>query len=113
MAFQWRKFQFFDKELLAESDHPSVSPSGGASSSSSSHLFADGFVPCCSTSGRGHLVFGDARGTIKIINRDHEEQKFAAYESAVQHVQQLRKSNVLVSVGQDGGGTHNTTIKIW
>jgi len=125
MAFQWRKFQFFDKDLLADGD-----ASAGSSSSASlpSSLFSDGFVPSCCSSGRGHLVFGDARGTIKIVNRDHEEQKWAAYESQVLHVQQLRKSNVLVSVGVEGGPSgsgagvtspspaeqaHSTTIKIW
>jgi hypothetical protein len=70
------------------------------------------FVPTCATSGRGHLIFGDARGVVKIINRDMEESRFQAFEASVLHMQQLKKTNVLVSIGNDGG-QHNTTIKIW
>lgn len=64
----------------------------------------------CSTSGRGHVFFGDAKGWIKVMNRDLEESRFQAYESGVLHMQQLKKSNLLVTVGNDGGGT---SIKIW
>ena len=70
------------------------------------------FLPICSTSGRGHLIFGDARGFLKIINRDLEEVRFQAYETACMHLQQLKKSNILVTIGNDGG-INNTTIKIW
>lgn len=49
---------------------------------------------------------------MKIINRDLEETKFQAYETNVLQMQQLKKSNVLVTIGNDGG-TQNTTIKIW
>lgn len=73
---------------------------------------AQDFTPSCSTSGRGHLIFGDTRGTIKIVNRDLEETKFSAYEAEVMQMQQLKKTNVLVTIGNDGT-TQNTTIKIW
>jgi len=76
--------------------------------------FVQDFIPICSTSGRGHLIFGDARGFLKIINRDLEEEevRFQAYETACMHLQQLKKSNILVTIGSDGG-INNTTIKIW
>ena len=70
------------------------------------------FTPTCCTSGRGHLIFGDARGYLKLINRDLEESRWQAFESGVLHLHQLTKSNILVSIGNEGG-LNNTTIKIW
>ena len=71
--FQWRRFQFFDKELL-QGDSPDAKDKGD--------LFAN-YTPTCSSSGRGRLIFGDAKGVVRMVNRDMEKQDFIAYDGNV------------------------------
>jgi len=105
MAFQWKRFQFFESDLVADGNDPS--------NAQTCNLFQDGFVPTCSASGRGSLLFGDGRGVIKQLNRDLSETlRFQAYESDVMHMQQLKRGNILVTIGNDAG-EQNTAIKIW
>ena len=86
--FQWRRFQFFDKELLTAEGGAGED---GKTGTDTLPLFKDGFVPKCGTSGRGFLIFGDEKGLIRIINRDFEVQTFTAYEGGdVIQVHQVR-----------------------
>lgn len=101
MLYQWRRFQFFEKELLAQDDE-GKEPVG---------LFQE-FRPTCSASGRGHLIFGDSKGAIKIANRDFDEQVFPAYEGegGVIALHQLKRQHTMVSLGNELG---NSSIKVW
>eukprot|EP01116_Phalansterium_solitarium_P000785 TRINITY_DN10648_c0_g1_i1.p1 TRINITY_DN10648_c0_g1~~TRINITY_DN10648_c0_g1_i1.p1 ORF type:complete len:1021 (-),score=472.43 TRINITY_DN10648_c0_g1_i1:124-3186(-) len=101
MFLQWRRFQFFEKELVKEegSDAP--------------HSLFQRISVTCATSGRGRLIFGDADGCMHVVERDFKTVvAFAAYERAVTHCQQLRDSNTLVTVGDDDEAIA-PTIKIW
>ena len=90
MSFQWRRFQFFDKDaftddesrplLSALSDFPSVTASAG---------------------GPRHLVFGNGKGQIRILNRDYEQSTFAAFDGPVSGLHVLRRHPVLVAVGEE------------
>jgi len=53
----------------------------------------------CSTSGRGHLIFGDAVGGISLVDRDFGTRRFQAFKRRTTHVTQLRHADVLVSIG--------------
>lgn len=102
MATQWKKFQFFEKDALVDEKQEPLK------------ALTD-FTPTCSTSGRGLLIFGDANGDIRLINRDYEVVKFQACEGkgkviALQQLKHAQHSNILVSLGDIIG---NTCIKIW
>eukprot|EP00761_Pharyngomonas_kirbyi_P014252 gb/GECH01014282.1/.p1 GENE.gb/GECH01014282.1/~~gb/GECH01014282.1/.p1 ORF type:complete len:723 (+),score=175.61 gb/GECH01014282.1/:1-2169(+) len=99
---QWRKFQFFNKEIVKE-------PQTKEPLSSIETLP----ITCCS-SGRGNLIFGDAEGSIHLFDRNFRQFPFPAYEHRVTHLQQTRLSDVLVSVGDDGDDdVHRSVIKVW
>jgi vacuolar protein sorting-associated protein 11 len=58
------------------------------------------------------LIFGDGKGVIRIFNRDFAEIQFQAYDIDVIGVHQLKRSNVLVAMGNDSGND-GTAIKIY
>ncbi|KAK7475894.1 hypothetical protein BaRGS_00032862, partial [Batillaria attramentaria] len=87
MAFlQWRRFNFFDKELVKDpaTDQPF-------------DQLKDVNVSAC-TSGRGQLIVGDFEGNIYFINRQLLLSTFKAYEIRVSH--------------EDEQGV-NPIIKVW
>jgi len=121
--FQWRRFQFFDKELVVEPDVKGVPAKekeskskhgprddGDDDSGNAMSIFKE-FSPTCSTSGRGHLIFGDAKGVIRIFNREFNKQEFSAHSAEVIEVHQLKRSHILVSLGNELVG--GPSIKIW
>lgn len=55
-------------------------------------------------------MFGDGKGVIRIVNRDFAKVEFSAYDIDVIALHQLKRSNMLVSIGNDADGT---AIKIW
>jgi hypothetical protein len=140
MAFQWRRFQFFDKYLLIETTTEPINenasttantantatpavgsrtpatptaaatPAGASSSTTSTPSIFTEFCPSCTTSGRGQIIWGDDRGVIKCMNRDLEETlKWNAYEVNVLFLQQLKKSNMLISVGNDATASNTSS----
>eukprot|EP00163_Fabomonas_tropica_P014549 TRINITY_DN2645_c0_g3_i4.p1 TRINITY_DN2645_c0_g3~~TRINITY_DN2645_c0_g3_i4.p1 ORF type:complete len:454 (+),score=82.80 TRINITY_DN2645_c0_g3_i4:150-1511(+) len=92
--YQWRRFQFFEKDLVKETGE------------------IDKLDIQCTASGRGHLLFADSTGMIVVADRNFAVHSFPAYDLQVTHLVQLRQRNILVSVGDDEDTT-KATIKIW
>ncbi|XP_019628396.1 PREDICTED: vacuolar protein sorting-associated protein 11 homolog [Branchiostoma belcheri] len=104
MAFlQWRRFNFFDKEIVKDE--------GG-------QVF-DGLkgidISVCA-SGRGQILFLNSllhyEGNIHFLNRNLELSTFKAYELRITHLCQVKQQGILVTVGDDEPGT-NPIIKVW
>ncbi|EHB08795.1 Vacuolar protein sorting-associated protein 11-like protein [Heterocephalus glaber] len=99
---QWRRFVFFDKELVKEplgNDGAAPGPTPASGSTASKFLCLPSGITVCD-SGRGSLVFGD------ILTG------FQAYKLRVTHLYQLKQHNILASVGEDEEGI-NPLVKIW
>ncbi|XP_068096951.1 vacuolar protein sorting-associated protein 11 homolog isoform X1 [Hyperolius riggenbachi] len=96
---QWRRFVFFDKELVRF-------PGEGGKSLS----LPPGLIVC--DSGRGSLVFGDMSGQIWFLSRSLQLSSFQAYKLRVTHLHQLKQHSILVSVGEDEEGI-NPLVKVW
>ncbi|XP_010627592.1 vacuolar protein sorting-associated protein 11 homolog [Fukomys damarensis] len=110
---QWRRFVFFDKELVKEplndGSAPGTAPASGATASKFLCL-PSGITVC--DSGRGSLVFGDMEGQIWFLPRSLQLTGFQAYKLRVTHLYQLKQHNILASVGEDEEGI-NPLVKIW
>eukprot|EP00164_Ancoracysta_twista_P003478 GFYU01004640.1.p1 GENE.GFYU01004640.1~~GFYU01004640.1.p1 ORF type:complete len:938 (-),score=267.55 GFYU01004640.1:157-2970(-) len=99
--FQWRKFPFFDTELVKEqgTNQPHT-------------LFQKLNVTCCA-SGRGSLIFGDTEGYLNIVDHDFEIAQFQAYEGSVSLLTQLRNESYLIAIGNDSAEQLSATIKLF
>nr|XP_051693658.1 vacuolar protein sorting-associated protein 11 homolog isoform X2 [Oryctolagus cuniculus] len=111
---QWRRFVFFDKELVKEpvgndGAAPGAAPTAG--SAASKFLCLPPGITVCD-SGRGSLVFGDMEGQIWFLPRSLQLTGFQAYKLRVTHLYQLKQHNILASVGEDEEGI-NPLVKIW
>ncbi|XP_004456349.1 vacuolar protein sorting-associated protein 11 homolog isoform X1 [Dasypus novemcinctus] len=111
---QWRRFVFFDKELVKEplgndGAAPGAAPASGPTASKFLCL-PPGITVC--DSGRGSLVFGDMEGQIWFLPRSLQLSGFQAYKLRVTHLYQLKQHNILASVGEDEEGI-NPLVKIW
>ncbi|XP_073759939.1 vacuolar protein sorting-associated protein 11 homolog isoform X2 [Callorhinus ursinus] len=111
---QWRRFVFFDKELVKEplgndGAAPTAAPASGPAVSKFLCL-PPGITVC--DSGRGSLVFGDMEGQIWFLPRSLQLTGFQAYKLRVTHLYQLKQHNILASVGEDEEGI-NPLVKIW
>nr|CAH92153.1 hypothetical protein [Pongo abelii] len=111
---QWRRFVFFDKELVKEplgndGAAPGATPASG--SAASKFLCLPPGITVCD-SGRGSLVFGDMEGQIWFLPRSLQLTGFQAYKLRVTHLYQLKQHNILASVGEDEEGI-NPLVKIW
>ncbi|GFQ99030.1 vacuolar protein sorting-associated protein 11 homolog [Trichonephila clavata] len=101
MAFlQWRRFNFFEKEVVKDSESNQVQ-----------EKLKDINVTC-STSGRGQILLGDVEGNVYFLNKQFQLHSFKAYELNVSHIEQLRLNPILISVGADEPGI-NPLIKVW
>uniref|UniRef100_A0A2C9MAP2 Vacuolar protein sorting-associated protein 11 homolog n=1 Tax=Biomphalaria glabrata TaxID=6526 RepID=A0A2C9MAP2_BIOGL len=98
--FQWRRFNFFDKEPVKDPATDQIFDQ-----------LKDVNVSAC-TSGRGQLIVGDFEGNLYFINRQMELTAFRAYEIRVTHLLQLKQHNLLISIGEDEPGI-NPLIKVW
>jgi hypothetical protein len=67
---QWRRFAFFEKEVLKDSNG----------------LWMQGVDITSMSSNRGMIVIGDADGFIHIANRQLEVRKFQAHEFFISHL---------------------------
>ena len=94
MSFQWRRFQFFDKDSFADED-----------SRLALGVLQDFPAPItASTSGPRYLVFANKAGQVRLVNRDYETTTFTAHEGGgggVSHVHLLSRHAVLVTLGDD------------
>ncbi|XP_035411541.1 vacuolar protein sorting-associated protein 11 homolog isoform X2 [Cygnus olor] len=100
---QWRRFVFFDREVVKE-------PPGPEGSAGKSFALPPGVTVC--DSGRGSLVFGDMEGQIWFLPRSLQLTSFQAYKLRVTHLYQLKQHSILVSVGEDEEGI-NPLVKVW
>ena len=91
MYNQWRRFQFFDKELVT----------ADGSSSGAPHPELQKLKVTAVSSGKGQIVFGDSDGCVTLCDRKFTLNKFQAYEKCVSKLYQLVQQNVLVSCGDD------------
>ncbi|TPX36028.1 hypothetical protein SmJEL517_g01773 [Synchytrium microbalum] len=96
MTLQWRQFNFVDRYTVSDPADPSK-PDLDVTSS---------------TSGRGHLFFGDAAGSVYMV--DHTmavAYSFQAYHKRVTHLKMLKQKNVLVTIGDEDNNV--PTLKVW
>ncbi|XP_036179944.1 vacuolar protein sorting-associated protein 11 homolog isoform X1 [Myotis myotis] len=122
---QWRRFVFFDKEVVKEplgSDGPAPGPAPAAGPAASKLLCLPPGITVCD-SGRGSLVFGDilplalslpdpCGGPAGTESAPWRLTGFQAYKLRVTHLYQLKQHNILASVGEDEQGI-NPLVKIW
>jgi hypothetical protein len=87
----WRKFAFFDKDIVSEQINVNFDS-----------------VPTCSCAEGGMLVFGDANGNIFIADNDFQrnQQKFKAFRGEVKAISYLfdpvnHRRQFVVAVGDD------------
>ncbi|KAF4318486.1 hypothetical protein BBO99_00007163 [Phytophthora kernoviae] len=80
---QWRRFAFFDKEVLKDANGP----------------WMKGVDITSMSANRGLICVGDADGFVHLSNRSLEARKFQAHELFVSHVVMMQRSNVLVTIG--------------
>eukprot|EP01132_Coremiostelium_polycephalum_P001153 gene1153-1462_t len=99
----WKKFTFFDKELVKELPKDDNNPNTPSLQKLSI---------TCTTSGRGSLIIGDAEGFINFVDREFRIASFQAYQQSVTYVHQLKERNFLSTVGHDEIGT-TSILKIW
>ena len=67
-----------------------------------------------STSGHGHLVFGDTEGNIHLVNRQFQVTTFRAYELNVTLAEQLHNIAFLVTIGVSvRSSPHKLQITYW
>jgi hypothetical protein len=93
----WRKFNFFDKATV--NDEKII------------NFFQEVSISCC-TSGRGHIMFGDSKGSIHIMDRGLNTRQCLAFSQRVNHLKHS-KPNFLIAVGDDGGEAFHDVIKIY
>lgn len=101
MAFlQWRRFNFFDKDVVKYPD--------------STEIFAKlkDIDITASASGRGQVTLGDSEGNLYFLDRNLELDGFKAFELRVTHIYQLKQHNIIFTIGQDEAGI-NPVIKVW
>ncbi|KAH9095721.1 hypothetical protein LEN26_017769 [Aphanomyces euteiches] len=80
---QWRRFAFFEKELLKDQHG----------------LWLRGIDVTSMSGNRGLIVIGDSSGFIHMANRQLETRAFRAHDHFVSHVIMMKKANLLVSLG--------------
>ena len=100
MALQWRKFNFFDKDVVKDPE---------------SDQTLDRFKGMRITawaSGRGTLICGDADGNIHMADHSWNLSSFQAYAVRLSHLFQVKQANLLVSVGEDDEGIA-PLVKVW
>lgn len=99
MAFlEWRRFNFF--ELVRNVD----------SGQATEHLKDKKVVT--SSSGNGHLVFGDSEGNIHSVSRGYNVTSWNAFAIKVCVVQMMQSCPLLIAIGEDEPGI-NPLIKVW
>ncbi|RLN94190.1 hypothetical protein BBJ28_00024298 [Nothophytophthora sp. Chile5] len=76
---QWRRFAFFDKEVLKDAGGP----------------WMKGVDITTMSANRGLICVGDADGFVHLANRSLEARKFQAHEHFVSHVVMVRSDLLL------------------
>ncbi|CAF1519724.1 unnamed protein product [Rotaria sp. Silwood1] len=99
---QWRRFSFFDKEIVKRKD--------GKPLEELKHIQV---IASTSTNGAGggQLVFGCNDGSICVINRDYETNHIHKYDISLQLLAHSA-GDTLIAIGMDENETKQT-IKLW
>lgn len=83
----WKRFVFFNAELMQSADP--MSP-----------LYAiQALDITCVSGGKGQMIFGDSEGFITICSHDYSLKRFSAHQRRVNFCYQFRNSNMLLTVG--------------
>ena len=98
MSFQWRRFQFFDKDAYTDEDSRPVLS-----------VLTDFPDISASTSSPRHLLFASTNGRIRLLDRHYEPTTFQAHDGVILQLVVLRRAPVLVSLGEEEGGV----LKVW
>ena len=119
LPVQWRRFNFFEKDLVRQGDlpHPELKVLAIAQSAL---IGGQKISASCATSGRQLLVLGDifplpltifllfvclilvhTQGGVHFVHPDFHVTAFQAFERAVTLVHQLPTSPILITVGDD------------
>eukprot|EP01127_Copromyxa_protea_P023214 TRINITY_DN8636_c0_g1_i2.p1 TRINITY_DN8636_c0_g1~~TRINITY_DN8636_c0_g1_i2.p1 ORF type:complete len:893 (-),score=181.99 TRINITY_DN8636_c0_g1_i2:158-2836(-) len=97
----WRRFQFFEKELVKDTGSKEAKQS------------LKKISIACSSGGNGFLFFGDIEGGVHVANRDLDIPYYwKAYNRTLTHMQQGTQKNLLVTVGNDEDSI-DSTVKVW
>ncbi|XP_065653424.1 vacuolar protein sorting-associated protein 11 homolog [Hydra vulgaris] len=97
---QWRKFNFFERDLMKDPDTKQDFSS------------LKGITITSASSGSGKLLVGDSQGYLHLLNRDLQLTSFQINKIKVSHLFQLKQNEVLVSIGNDEVGI-NPLIQVW
>ncbi|CAK9303345.1 unnamed protein product [Gordionus sp. m RMFG-2023] len=101
MSFlQWRRFNFFDKDILKDPDK------------NESYDKLKDINISTSTSIKGYIVFGDYDGFLHFMTQDLEIKSLKAHDVKVEHLYNMTNSQILISVGYDNDSPQ-PIIKIW
>ncbi|CAH1772502.1 unnamed protein product, partial [Owenia fusiformis] len=100
LSLQWRRFNFFDKEVVKDPQDEQVFSK-----------LKDINISACAF-GRGQIIVGDFEGQLYFINRQLKLSGFKAYEIRVSHLFQMKQHSILISIGEDEEGV-NPLIKVW
>ena len=98
MSFQWRRFQFFDKDAYADDE-----------SKAALSALSDFPDISASTSSARHLLFANTSGRIRLVDRHYEPTTFQAHDGVILQLVVLRRAPVLISLGEEEGGV----LKVW
>ncbi|CAF4329262.1 unnamed protein product [Rotaria sp. Silwood2] len=99
---QWRRFRFFDKEIVKRKD--------GKPLEELKHIQV---IASTSTNGAGdgQLVFGCSDGSICVINRDYEANHIHKFDISLQLLAHSA-GDTLIAIGMDENETKQT-LKLW
>jgi len=102
---QWRRFQFFEKELVKD-------PANTDPQRPVPHPIISELSATCVTSGRGVLILGNGKGLISLVERNMTITTFEAYPDHISCVKLARDRNLLAAVGVEDT-TNVSTLKIY
>ena len=108
----WRKFVFFEEEIVKGTElNQIVSPGDSLDASDLSQSYFS-IRLTCSSSGRGFILLGDANGYVYLLNRQLRVNSFKANQKHTSLVKQVPKSATFITCGSDQDGI-NPIIKLW
>ncbi|KNC46655.1 Vps11 [Thecamonas trahens ATCC 50062] len=101
--FQWRKFQFFNEQVVRDEDEPAAP-----------HRGLEDVVRdvACASSGRGKLLVGGTGGIVRVVDRAFVIDVYQLYNKSITHIHQLKSADLLVTVGVDSD-LGEAVLKIW
>lgn len=108
----WRKFVFFDEELIKDTELNQLVSLDEAQGTSN---LGQSFVTVkltCSSAGRGCILLGDTNGYVYLVSKQLRVNSLRANQKITSIVRQVPKSSIFITCGSDQDGT-NPLIKLW